>query len=150
MLIPIPWWYQEQAIYSFSYFEQWDYVLWQVNGDLIAPTDNSLWNQQNRYWLQFKSVNGLTVNGGGRLDGQGASWWNNICKENQQVAIKLSVARSIMCSFEVIWIAYFSKHPHPRNSCTDWNTLSAVFCCAVQTRACGIGSSPFSHMNLSV
>jgi polygalacturonase len=61
-------------------------VSWQITGDLVAPTDIRLWNGANKgYWLQFRNVNGLTVEGGGSLDGQGASWWT--CKKNQQVRI---------------------------------------------------------------
>lgn len=62
-------------------------MFWQITGNLIPPPNNNLWNPQipNQYWLQFTKVDGLTVNGGGSLDGQGASWWN-MCKN---VSVKL-------------------------------------------------------------
>lgn len=61
----------------------------QVIGNLIAPTDNSVWKgDSNLYWLEFTNVDGLTISGGGSLDGNGASWWNNVCSKNQQVAAK--------------------------------------------------------------
>jgi hypothetical protein len=66
-----------------------------ITGDLVAPTDIRLWNGENKhYWLQFKDVNGLTVEGWGSLDGQGASWWT--CKVK---ALTLAVQEMIVLVF---------------------------------------------------
>eukprot|EP01018_Ginkgo_biloba_P014836 Gb_33196 [translate_table: standard] len=63
-----------------------DNITMQVIGELIASADKSLWNgEDSNYWLQFKDVNRLTVEGGGSLDGQGASWWET-CTEDTDSA----------------------------------------------------------------
>ncbi|KAH9328950.1 hypothetical protein KI387_001058, partial [Taxus chinensis] len=60
-----------------------DNITMQITGELIASTNNDLWSGKNKnYWLQFTDVKGLTIEGGGILDGQGASWWPKI-NENQ-------------------------------------------------------------------
>ncbi|GLJ52156.1 hypothetical protein SUGI_1109480 [Cryptomeria japonica] len=56
-----------------------DKITVQVAGKLIASTDNSLWSDNSKnYWLQFRNMIGLTVEGGGILDGRGASWWTEV------------------------------------------------------------------------
>ncbi|KAI3926541.1 hypothetical protein MKX01_011437 [Papaver californicum] len=46
----------------------------QILGNLIAP-DMSSWNDDDQSWLLFNSINGLTVQGSGHVDGRGSKWW---------------------------------------------------------------------------
>lgn len=56
----------------------------QVLGKIVAPKDPSVWKGLNsRLWLHFYSVDDLTVEGGGTIDGSGEEWWNKSCKINK-------------------------------------------------------------------
>eukprot|EP00253_Pinus_taeda_P010142 PITA_10142 len=72
-------------------------IMVQISGNLIAPSNNNLWNPQipNQHWLEFTKVDGLTVNGGGSLDGQGASWWNMCKKSLRLVGTTNTVVRDL-------------------------------------------------------
>nr|XP_016487194.1 PREDICTED: exopolygalacturonase-like [Nicotiana tabacum] len=48
-------------------------ITFQIQGVVKAPTDPSLFC--NSTWISFQYVNGLEIEGGGTLDGQGASAW---------------------------------------------------------------------------
>lgn len=50
-------------------------VLLQLQGTLVAPTRDA-WKGDDK-WIQFSYVDGLIINGGGLIDGQGASWWES-------------------------------------------------------------------------
>ncbi|GLJ52157.1 hypothetical protein SUGI_1109490 [Cryptomeria japonica] len=66
-----------------------DKITVQVAGKLIASTDNSLWSAScKKYWLQFRNVIGLTVEGGGILDGRGTSWWTEVNGKSSNVQIR--------------------------------------------------------------
>ncbi|KAI4344948.1 hypothetical protein L6164_012123 [Bauhinia variegata] len=52
----------------------------ELQGDLVAPNSMDAWkwpdsNTNKGYWIRFSDINGLVVNGGGQIDGQGAPWW---------------------------------------------------------------------------
>lgn len=47
----------------------------QISGTLLAPT-RAQWGACNKMWLVFRFVPNLTVDGGGKVDGQGHDWWN--------------------------------------------------------------------------
>ncbi|KAI3716275.1 hypothetical protein L6452_23501 [Arctium lappa] len=52
----------------------------QVSGNIIGPTKKTDWiGSHIDTWLEFTRVNGLTVSGNGRIDGQGPIWWENAC-----------------------------------------------------------------------
>eukprot|EP01018_Ginkgo_biloba_P031288 Gb_27331 [translate_table: standard] len=69
----------------------------QVVGNLIASRENRLWNDQGLdYWLHFKDVNGLTVEGGGSLHGNGEFWWNESCSVNKMNSLKFSRGTNIV------------------------------------------------------
>uniref|UniRef100_A0A0E0C059 endo-polygalacturonase n=1 Tax=Oryza meridionalis TaxID=40149 RepID=A0A0E0C059_9ORYZ len=38
-----------------------------------------------RHWIMFNGVSGLTVAGGGTVDGNGKIWWQNSCKTNAKL-----------------------------------------------------------------
>ncbi|XP_071727464.1 probable polygalacturonase At3g15720 [Rutidosis leptorrhynchoides] len=50
-----------------------------VLGDIVAPKTMAGWRNcvKNRFWIVFSSINGLTINGPGRIDGQGSIWWGD-------------------------------------------------------------------------
>ncbi|KAG6689013.1 hypothetical protein I3842_11G154900 [Carya illinoinensis] len=50
-----------------------------LQGTIVAPSRDA-WNGKNE-WIQFAEINGLMIDGGGQIDGQGSSWWQD-CKSN--------------------------------------------------------------------
>lgn len=56
------------------------YLVLQIMGTITAPQSNANWkwddNDENSL-IKFSNINGLIINGGGTIDGQGDSWWNN-------------------------------------------------------------------------
>ncbi|CAI0392561.1 unnamed protein product [Linum tenue] len=58
--------------------------LWiQLQGTLVAPGSMNAWDDNNKEkWIQFMQVNGLTIYGGGQIDGQGKIWWD-YCQEDK-------------------------------------------------------------------
>uniref|UniRef100_A0A2N9I783 Polygalacturonase n=1 Tax=Fagus sylvatica TaxID=28930 RepID=A0A2N9I783_FAGSY len=51
-------------------------VLVEVGGIIVAPTNIQAWNDEKEKWISFANIDGLTINGGGQIDGQGSVWWN--------------------------------------------------------------------------
>ncbi|KVH93030.1 Glycoside hydrolase, family 28 [Cynara cardunculus var. scolymus] len=52
----------------------------QVSGTILGPTKKTDWTGYHiDTWLLFSMVDGLTVSGNGRIDGQGPIWWENAC-----------------------------------------------------------------------
>jgi len=55
-----------------------------VKGTLLASPNRADWSDNDRrHWIVFRSVNKLTVNGGGTIDGHGEKWWPHSCKINK-------------------------------------------------------------------
>ncbi|XP_022716175.1 probable polygalacturonase At3g15720 isoform X2 [Durio zibethinus] len=52
-----------------------------VLGNIIAPKSNTWTKCDNGCWLCFSNVAGLTVDGTGQIDGNGAAWWNKTPNE---------------------------------------------------------------------
>jgi hypothetical protein len=53
-------------------------MLLQVSGKILAPDNTNAWEGYDfRNWVTFKNVSGLTINGDGQIDGNGAIWWLN-------------------------------------------------------------------------
>ena len=58
-----------------------------VQGTLVASLNRADWSgKDTRHWIVFRAVDGLTVNGGGVIDGNGEAWWKNSCKINKALA----------------------------------------------------------------
>ncbi|XP_025697374.1 probable polygalacturonase At3g15720 [Arachis hypogaea] len=56
-------------------------VNFNLQGIITAPNTLESWkwgNSNKDSWITFSNINGLVVNGGGQIDGQGAPWWQ--CK----------------------------------------------------------------------
>ncbi|MED6216972.1 hypothetical protein PIB30_013187 [Stylosanthes scabra] len=76
-----------------------------LQGTVIAPKKHDGWKWQSddddkNSWIKFSDINGPVINGGGQLDGQGASWWD--CKKcNRPTAMTalplMTVPLSSMC-----------------------------------------------------
>jgi polygalacturonase len=59
-------------------------VVFTVKGTLVAPPSRSDWTENNiRHWIMFQGISGLTVTGGGTINGNGQIWWKNSCKTNE-------------------------------------------------------------------
>ncbi|XP_074312634.1 putative polygalacturonase At1g80170 isoform X2 [Silene latifolia] len=57
-----------------------------INGAIIAPKDPHYWRGLNhRKWLYFHSVEHLTLEGGGTINGMGEEWWARSCKINTTI-----------------------------------------------------------------
>jgi polygalacturonase len=55
-----------------------------VKGTLVASPNRADWSDNDRrHWIVFQSVNKLTLNGGGTIDGNGEKWWPHSCKINK-------------------------------------------------------------------
>ncbi|GLJ05361.1 hypothetical protein SUGI_0016840 [Cryptomeria japonica] len=50
-------------------------VLFKVDGNVIAPVNPRSWTSKPLNWINFSKLNGVTINGNGSFDGQGAAWW---------------------------------------------------------------------------
>ncbi|CAK8536706.1 unnamed protein product [Lathyrus sativus] len=49
-----------------------------LGGTIIAPKNMEDWKwaeDKELAWIRFEDIYGLTVNGGGQINGQGAPWW---------------------------------------------------------------------------
>ncbi|KAJ3676045.1 hypothetical protein LUZ60_003457 [Juncus effusus] len=61
-------------------------MIFQVEGTILAPEDPDSWPANSRRnWLVFYRADGLTVQGGGLIDGRGEKWWNLPCKPHKGI-----------------------------------------------------------------
>ncbi|XP_061373718.1 polygalacturonase-like [Gastrolobium bilobum] len=60
----------------------------QISGTLEASDDPSDYSKDGKHWLVFDSVQKLSVNGGGTINGNGNIWWQNSCKRNKKLPCK--------------------------------------------------------------
>nr|XP_043623069.1 probable polygalacturonase At3g15720 [Erigeron canadensis] len=58
-----------------------------IMGNIVAPKTMKGWKNcvENRFWIVFTMVQGLTIDGPGQIDGQGSLWWgqtelSNMCE----------------------------------------------------------------------
>ncbi|XP_038888688.1 probable polygalacturonase At3g15720 [Benincasa hispida] len=49
----------------------------QLRGTLVAPKKGAWPTDKKDKWIEFHDIDGLTINGGGQIDGQGSSWWED-------------------------------------------------------------------------
>ncbi|PIA58617.1 hypothetical protein AQUCO_00500511v1, partial [Aquilegia coerulea] len=55
----------------------------QILGTILAPNEISAWKSDDKeHWMTFDSINSLTLNGSGQINGQGSSWWE--CREKNK------------------------------------------------------------------
>ncbi|XP_057948567.1 probable polygalacturonase At1g80170 [Malania oleifera] len=61
-----------------------DNLVVQIDGTIIAPNDPKNWDPKNqRLWLSFSNLTGVTFQGSGHIEGSGALWWAASCKKNK-------------------------------------------------------------------
>ncbi|WVZ62407.1 hypothetical protein U9M48_012163 [Paspalum notatum var. saurae] len=64
-------------------------IMLMIEGTLMAPPQGSHWSKKtNRHWILFNGVIGLTVTGGGTVDGNGRLWWQKSCKTSSRFPCK--------------------------------------------------------------
>ncbi|GAB2261747.1 hypothetical protein Droror1_Dr00002744 [Drosera rotundifolia] len=52
-------------------------IIVQIQGNIVAPNTFDGWTGcKSNSWISFTDMQGLKLNGSGRLDGQGSLWWN--------------------------------------------------------------------------
>lgn len=56
-----------------------------IEGTIMPPDGPDSWpkNLTKRQWLVFYRVNGMSMQGGGLIDGRGEKWWNLPCKPHR-------------------------------------------------------------------
>ncbi|XP_073146445.1 polygalacturonase At1g48100-like [Henckelia pumila] len=53
-------------------------IVFQLDGTIIAPTAGSeSWGSGLLQWLEFTKLVGITIRGSGKIDGNGAVWWQD-------------------------------------------------------------------------
>ncbi|KAM1490328.1 polygalacturonase At1g48100-like isoform X1 [Malus sylvestris] len=59
----------------------------QIDGTLVPPDGPDSWPKKNskRQWLVFYRVNGMSMQGGGVIDGRGEKWWDLPCKPHKGI-----------------------------------------------------------------
>ncbi|KAL8171484.1 hypothetical protein V2J09_023288 [Rumex salicifolius] len=60
----------------------------QIEGTIQASDNRGDYGEDRLHWIIFKNINGLTVTGGGTLNGKGAIWWKNSCKIDKRLPCK--------------------------------------------------------------
>lgn len=62
-------------------------VVFQLEGSIMPPDGPESWpkNSSKRQWLIFYRTHGLTLQGGGLIDGKGDNWWNLPCKPHKGI-----------------------------------------------------------------
>ncbi|KAK6260381.1 Glycoside hydrolase [Theobroma cacao] len=60
-------------------------LVFQVDGTLMPPDGPDAWpeNTSKRQWLVFYRINGMSLQGGGLIDGRGQKWWDLPCKPHK-------------------------------------------------------------------
>ncbi|CAK8536708.1 unnamed protein product [Lathyrus sativus] len=93
-----------------------------LGGTIIAPKNMEDWKwveDKELAWIRFEDISGLTVNGGGQINGQGAPWWKEYPDNESK---RPSAIKFIGC--EKITISNLTHYDSPRNhmgiaSCKD-------------------------------
>ncbi|XP_043706686.1 polygalacturonase At1g48100-like [Telopea speciosissima] len=52
-------------------------IVFQLEGTIIAPTSSKAWGSGFFQWLLFSKLKGITIRGGGIIDGRGSIWWKD-------------------------------------------------------------------------
>jgi galacturan 1,4-alpha-galacturonidase len=56
-----------------------------IDGTIMPPDGPESWpsKMNKRQWLVFYRINGMSMQGGGVIDGRGEKWWNLPCKPHK-------------------------------------------------------------------
>ncbi|KAG4167150.1 hypothetical protein ERO13_A13G177250v2 [Gossypium hirsutum] len=62
-------------------------LVFRIDGIIMPPDGPDSWprNISKRQWLVFYRINGMSMQGGGLVDGKGENWWNLPCKPHKGV-----------------------------------------------------------------
>lgn len=62
-------------------------IVFQIDGTIMPPDGPDSWpkNISKRQWLVFYRINGMSLQGGGVIDGRGEKWWNLPCKPHKGI-----------------------------------------------------------------
>ncbi|GAV79199.1 Glyco_hydro_28 domain-containing protein [Cephalotus follicularis] len=62
-------------------------LVFQIDGTIMPPDGPASWplNNSKRQWLVFYRINGMSMQGGGVIDGRGDKWWNLPCKPHKGI-----------------------------------------------------------------
>lgn len=52
-------------------------IVFQLDGEILAPTSTKVWGSGLLWWIEFSKLKGITIQGGGIIDGSGSVWWQN-------------------------------------------------------------------------
>lgn len=52
-------------------------INFQLDGTIVAPTENEAWGKGLLQWLEFTKLRGITIQGQGTIDGRGSVWWED-------------------------------------------------------------------------
>lgn len=62
-------------------------IIFKIEGTIMPPDGPDSWPTHNskRQWLVFYRINGMSMEGGGLIDGKGEKWWDLPCKPHKRV-----------------------------------------------------------------
>nr|GLL20457.1 polygalacturonase QRT2-like [Ipomoea trifida] len=88
----------------------------QILGTIKAPSSPESWDGRDAsQWLAFRGVNGLKVEGGGIIDGQGKKWWDQSCRYHPDLkgCTKLAptAMKFVLCNNSSVSNIQFSSSP---------------------------------------
>ncbi|KAA0058542.1 polygalacturonase [Cucumis melo var. makuwa] len=68
------------------------YLMLRVDGTLMPPDGPDAWpkNSSRRQWLVFYRIDGMSLEGGGVIDGRGQKWWDLPCKPHKAIRFFMS------------------------------------------------------------
>ncbi|KAL0006379.1 hypothetical protein SO802_013940 [Lithocarpus litseifolius] len=60
-------------------------ITFQIDGTIMPPDGPDSWpiKSSKKQWLVFYRINGMSLQGGGVIDGRGEKWWNLPCKPHK-------------------------------------------------------------------
>ncbi|KAK7362544.1 hypothetical protein VNO77_04660 [Canavalia gladiata] len=88
-------------------------------GTISAPKSVETWrwpNDERKVWVQFSGISGLVINGGGKVDGQDATWWDsNLDINNKPTALQFDQCKNLRLStlsrlFNSINLIYWGEY----------------------------------------
>ncbi|KAL3843570.1 hypothetical protein ACJIZ3_000973 [Penstemon smallii] len=84
-------------------------ILFQIQGSLMPPDGPHLWPKvyNKRQWLVFYRINGMSMQGGGLIDGRGQKWWDLPCKPHKR---KIGTTASGPCDSPVAMRFFWSSN----------------------------------------
>ncbi|XP_074315985.1 polygalacturonase At1g48100-like [Silene latifolia] len=63
------------------------HIIFQIDGSLVPPDGPEAWphSMSKHQWLVFFRLEGMSLEGGGRIDGRGQKWWDLPCKPHKGI-----------------------------------------------------------------